>query len=112
MGTNKGNYYKRKTKAYFEADGYVSEYLEKLQHIFTKGRVIYIKRDLLGADGLAVNDTEFILWNSIANKGDVASHIKRFKEFPNPSFIKRYIVYWEARAREPELIDVDVDFVE
>ena len=104
---NKGNYYKRKTKVWFEADGYTVEYLEKLQHIYAKGKVIYIKRDLLGADLLAVNDKEFILANVISNKGDLAKHIKRFKEYPNPSFIKRLIVYWEARAKEPEIIEVD-----
>lgn len=104
---NKGNYFKRKTKVWLEADGYTVEYLEKLQHIYAKGRVIYIKRDLLGADGLAVNDKEFILWNTITNKGDLAKHIKRFKEYPNPSFIKRLVIYWEARAKEPEMFEVD-----
>ena len=108
MVANKGNYYKTKTKKWLEADGYVVEYLEKLQHIFTKGKVIYIKRDLLAADGLAINDTEFILWNSITNRGDIAKHIKRFKEYPCPAFIKRYIILWEPRAREPELIEVDI----
>ena len=105
---NKGNYYKTKTKKWFEADGYTCEYLEKLQHIFTKGKVIYIKRDLLGADILAVNDKEFILANVISNRGDLAKHIKRFKDYPNPDFIKRLIVYWEVRAKEPEIIEVDV----
>ncbi len=110
MATTKkksGNYYKHKTAAWYRNDGYTVEYLEKLQHIYAKGKVIYIKRDLLGADGLSVNDTEFILWNCITNKGDLSKHIKRFKEYPNPSFIKRLIVYWEARAKEPEIIEVD-----
>lgn len=106
---NKGNYYKAKTKKFYEADGYLVEYLEKLQHIFAKGKVIYIKRDLLGADGLSVNEHEFILWNSITNRGDIAKHIKRFKDFPCPKFIQRYIVLWTPRAKEPELIEVDVE---
>jgi len=106
---NKGNYYKVKTKKWFEADDYTVEYLEKLQHVYAKGKVIYIKRDLLGADGLAVNDNEFILWNSISNRGDIAKHIKRFKEYPCPDFIKRYVILWESRAKEPELIEVDVE---
>jgi len=109
---NKGNYYKVKTKKWFEADGYTVEYLEKLQHIYAKGKVIYIKRDLLGADGLAVNDHEFILWNSITNKGDISKHLKRFKEYPCPTFIKRYLVYWEVRASGPELIEVDSEVKE
>ena len=102
---NKGNYYKVKTKRWFEADGYLVEYLEKLQHIFSKGKVIYIKRDLLGADGLALNDSEFILWNSITNKGDIARHLKRFGEYPCPKFIKRYLVLWTPRCHEPEIIE-------
>ena len=106
---SKGSYYKTKTKKFFEADGYTVEYLEKLQHIYAKGKVIYIKRDLLAADLLAVNDKEFILANVISNRGDLAKHIKRFKEYPNPPFIKRYVILWEPRAKEPELIEVDVD---
>ena len=105
---NTGNYYKRKTAAWYRNDGYTVEYLEKLQHIYAKGKVIYIKRDLLGADGLSVNDSEFILWNTITNKGDIAKHIKRFKQYPNPDFIKRYIIFWTPRCSEPELIEVDV----
>jgi len=106
--SKKGNYYKVKTANYFRNDGYVVEYLEKLQHVYVRGKVIYTKRDLLAADGLAVNDNEFILWNAISNKGDIGRHIKRFKEYPCPVFIKRYIVLWTLRCREPELIEVDV----
>lgn len=106
--SSRGNYFKRKTADWYRKDGYTVEYLEKLQHIYAKGKVIYIKRDLLGADGLAVNDTEFILWNSISNRADLSKHIKRFKEYPNPPFIKRYVILWEARVKEPELIEVDV----
>jgi len=106
---SKGNYYKIKTKKWFEADGYTVEYLEKLQHVYAKGKVIYIKRDILGADGLAVNDNEFILWNSISNRGDIAKHIKTFKQYPCPDFIKRYVILWTPRCREPELIEVDVE---
>lgn len=105
--SSKGNYYKRKTADYLRKDGYTVEYLEKLQHIFSKGKVIYVKKDLLGADLVAVNETEFILANVISNRGDISRHIKRFKEYPNPPFIKRLLILWEARVREPELIEVD-----
>ena len=109
--SSKGNYYKRKTAEWFRADGYLVEYLEKLQHIYSKGKVIFVKRDLLGADGFAVNDTEFILWNSISNRGDISRHLKRYAQYPCPDFIKRVVILWESRQHEPEIIEFkEVDF--
>jgi len=105
--SSKGNYYKIKTKAYLEAKGYVVEYLEKLQRIYSKDRVIFVKRDLLGADGCAISDSEFILWNSILGKGNIASHIKAFKIYPQGGEIKRWLFCWTERVKEPEIIEVD-----
>jgi len=107
MAKSKGSYYKIKSKDYFKALGYTVEYLEKLQRIVTKeGRVVFIKRDLLGADGLAVNDEEFILWQSVLGRSNLAEHIKRFRQFPCPPSIKRWIIIWELRVREPDIVDI------
>ena len=104
---NKGNYYKTKTANWLRADGYTVEYLEKLQRIVTKeGKVIYVKRDLLESDGLAVNEEEFILWNS-TTKEHAAEHVKRYAKLKLPPFIKKWVVIWEKRVREPEIIEVD-----
>ncbi len=102
---NKGNYYKIKTAEYFRKLGYTVEYMEKLQHLFVKGKVLYVKRDLLGADIIAVNETETILANSITNRGDLAKHIKKFMEYPAGG-MKRWILIWQPR-QEPEIVEVE-----
>jgi len=101
---NSGNYYKVKTKKFLEADGYLVEYLEKLQRIVTKeGKVLFLKRDLLASDGMAVSDKEFILWNS-TDRTHVADHVKRYEALTLPSFIQCWVVVWEPRSKEPEII--------
>lgn len=103
----KGNYYKYKTKKWFEDDGYYSEYLEKKQRIFTKGRVIFINRDLAGADGFAMNKNEIIFWQCKLNKTHISDAIKEFNKYPFPDCVKRWIVVWEPRARAPHIVDVN-----
>ena len=102
----KGNYYKKKTKDWFKDDGYVSEYVEKQQRIYTKGKVIFIKKDLWGADGIAMKEDELIFWQAKLNKKGISSAIKEFKKYPFPKFVKCYIVVWTPRVREPDIIEV------
>ena len=105
---NRGNYYKLRSKRWFIDKGYQCDYVEKLQRIYVKGRIIYVKKDLFGADLLAFRrePEEFILANSVYNRKNIASHIKVFKEYPFPGFIKLWILVWEFRAREPEIVEV------
>ncbi len=104
---DKGNYYKLKSKAWLKEKGYHVEYLEQLHRIFAKGKVIWVKRDLLGADGCAVNDVDFILWNSILGKKNISVHIKRFKDYPQGGSIKRWLICWTPRISEPEIIEIE-----
>ncbi len=105
-GTNKGNYYKIKSKEWLKDKGYEVEYIEKLQRIFTKGKVVYIKKDLFGADLAAISDSEFILVNSILTKHNIAAHIKEFKKYPQGGSIKRWLLVWTPKVREPEIVEV------
>ena len=103
---SKGNYYKRKTMEYFSQLGYVTEPMEKTQRIATKGgSIVFVRRDLLGADGISVNETETILWNSVLGKSNIAEHIKRFLGYPKGG-LKRWVIVWEPR-KEPEIVDAD-----
>jgi len=105
---NKGNYYKRKTKKWLEEKGYQVEYAEIYQRIFKAGKVILIKRDLFGADVIAVSGEELVFANSILGRNNIASHIKGFLSypFPNSPKLKRWIVVWQERVKEPEIIDI------
>jgi len=102
----KGNYYRVKTKKWFQDKGYFTEYLEKNQRIFIKGRVIFIKRDLFGADGLSMNGKEMIFWQAKLNSDNIAKAVKEFNQFPYPSFVQRWIVVWTPKAREPQIVEV------
>jgi len=104
---NKGNYYKVKTKAWLEEKGYYVDYLEKVTRILKNGRLLTSKRDIVGADGLAMNKTEIIFWNSIYGKQNLARTIKNFLKYPFPSFVKRWVIIWEKRAKEPIIEEVN-----
>jgi len=110
---DKGNYYKRKTKKWFIKQGYWCDYVERLQRIvtydkFTKEpKVIFVKQDLAGADLLAMNGEELIFANSKLGRKNIAEGLKEFAKFPYPPFVKRWLVVWEVRAREPEIIEYE-----
>jgi len=104
---NKGNYYKLKTKKWFIDKGYACEYLEKLQRISTPRGVFFIKRDVFAADGLAMNGDEMIFWNSKLGKKNIAQGLKEFAKHPYPAGIKRWVIVWEPRVAEPEIIEVE-----
>lgn len=104
--TSKGDYYKYRTKKWFQSKGYACEYLEKTQRIYAKGRVIFTKLDIFGADGLAMNGKEMIFWQCKLNKKNVAAGIKEFAKYPYPPNAERWVIVWQPRAREPEIIEV------
>lgn len=104
---DKGNYYKLKSKPWLQDKGYHVDYLERyVRFKDKKGKLLMIRYDIVGADGLAVSDSEFILWNSILGRANINRAIKKFLEFPNPPFVKRWILVWEKGAHDPEIIDV------
>lgn len=106
----KGNYYKKKTKEWLEKEGFYCEYLEKLQRIYTQGRIIYVKRDLFGSDLLAMNGEKIVfvqVKSGSKNTGiNYKKAIEEFKKYPFPNFVDRWIIIWKERQKEPEIIDL------
>ena len=100
----KGNYYKYKTKQWFKMDGYFCEYVEQNQRIFIKGRVIFVKKDLAGADGIAMDKDRIIFWQCKLNKSHIAQAIKEFNKYPYPEFVDRWVIVWVPKAREPIVV--------
>jgi len=109
-GKNKGQTFKVKTKKWFIERGYACEYAELLRTIFLgPGKLLYQKKDLFGADGIAMNGHEIIFWNSKATDQShhVREGIEEFNKFPFPPFVKRWLVVWTTRVKEPTIYDVE-----
>lgn len=107
---NKGNYYKHKTKKFLENQGFCCEYLEKLQRIYSKGQLIWVKHDLFASDLLAMDGKKIIFIQVKSGKRTTGINIKKaienFDKYPFPDFVDRWIVIWYEREKEPEIIDL------
>ena len=107
--TSRGNYYKRKTKKWFEDKGYTVELTEFVcGRMIGKGKVIYQKIDVLASDGMAYNEDEFILWNSKHTiTGDISGvkhkGLKEYREIKVPPFIEKQVIIWQPRIKQPDV---------
>lgn len=111
--TSKGNYYKKKTQTWFEKQGYFVVLTEFKSTIpVGPGRVIWVTKDILGADGIAMKKStnEFIMWNSkgvstIDSRDTHKSKGKKdFSIFPFPDKITRQIILWMPRVKDPQVV--------
>ncbi len=112
--TSKGNYYKKKTQEYFEKLGYTTQITEFMCGRMIPGnRMIYVKRDVFGSDGISMNGKEIIFWNSKATTNDrlygvtnMKSEAKvEFEKYPFPPSVKRQAVIWLPR-KKPIIVDL------
>jgi len=109
---NKGQYYKIKTKAWLEKLGYQVAYLEQTRRLITRDKktndlkTIFIKQDQLGSDLFAVSEEWAILVQVKLGKKNVAEAAKEFEKYKTPSLVKKWIVVWQPKSREPEIIEV------
>jgi len=101
--TSRGNYYKRRSKEYYEKLGYTVELTEFVTTRFIgKAKPIYVKKDILKSDGIAYNEKEFILWNSKHTlTGNISSEKssgkKDYEAIIVPPFIKKHLIIWQPR---------------
>lgn len=112
--TSRGNYYKKRTKEYYEALGYTVQITEFMcGRQIAPGKIIYVKKDVFGSDGIAMNGTEIIFWNSkhftgtntLANEKSQGK--KEFRKYPFPKTVKRVLVIWEPRKRNPTIVNCE-----
>lgn len=102
-----GAYYLLKTKKYFLALGYKVEKLEVNFPFFIGKKVLFSRRDLLGADLCIWNDKEFHLVQVKSTTEDRENGISKVKseakvEFEKvglPDFISKKIVIWIPRSK-------------
>jgi hypothetical protein len=105
--TSKGNYYKRKSKEYYEKLGYYTVITEFITSIKTSKGTFYRKIDIVGSDGLSMNGKEIIFWNSKATTEDREDGItkmkseakKEFEKYPFPEHVKRQAIIWLPKKK-------------
>jgi len=108
---SRGNYYKRKSKEWYEKNGFTVELTEFVcGRMIGKGQMIYQKKDILASDGIAYNEKEFILWNSKHTVTGDKSSVKydgkeEYKNIVVPPFIKKQLIIWEPR-KKPVIIEL------
>jgi len=111
--TSRGNYYKRKTRDWFIGRGYTTQLTEFLTtRPIGGGKVIYIKKDVFGADGISMNGKEIIFWNSKHTLGgDVRFEKhgakKEFAKYPFPPSVKLQAIIWQPRQKIPTIVEYD-----
>ena len=108
--TSRGNYYKRKSKEYYEKLGFTVQITEFMCALVIKGKCFYRKIDVFGADGISMNGKEIIFWNSKHTLGgdirfEKHSGKKDFNKYPFPECVKRQLIIWEPR-KKPTIINV------
>jgi hypothetical protein len=111
--TSRGNYYKRKTKDWYEKLGYTVQLTEFMCATVIKGKCFYRKIDIFGSDGISMNGKEIIFWNSKATTPDRVNGVSKhksegkleFQKYPFPEFVKRHIVIWEPN-KKPQIVEV------
>lgn len=107
---SKGNYYRRRTKEWLESLGFWVENLERQQRIYRPGnQVMFIKRDIWGADLIARNEERVIFIQVKSNKSHITQGIKEISKGPWPSHVERWVVYWPSRRRltdGPDIVEI------
>lgn len=104
----KGNYYQKKTKDWFEMEGYTVYIMENKRSIFLPktGRVIYQTYDIAGCDLMAMNGKEILFIQVKLGDKNIAQGIKEFYNHPYPKDAKRIVVQWFPRVKEPTIHEV------
>lgn len=110
--TSRGNYYKTKTKDWYEKQGYTVQITEFMcGRVIGQGKIIYCKKDVFGSDGISMNGTDIIFWNSKHTlTGDIAVEKSRgkkeFEKYPFPKSVKKQLVIWQPRKKVPDVFDI------
>jgi hypothetical protein len=112
--SSRGNYYKRKTRDWYEKQGYTVQLTEFMCATVIKGKCFYRKIDIFGSDGIAMNGKEIIFWNSkhmaqgqkINSDGQISKAKKEFQMYPFPPEVKLQVIMWEPR-KQPLVINCE-----
>ena len=108
MSINKiqrGNYYRLKTKHFYEAEGYEVANAEVKKPMPIKGRMVWIATDIFASDLIAMNGKEILFIQVKTNRGDVSKAVAEFAKHQFPPTIRKIVVCWPERASVPEIFE-------
>jgi hypothetical protein len=117
--SQKGSYYARRTREWLEKElGFDVVPLERTSRIVKQkasplpgedpNRVIFIKRDIWGADVMAKDDERLIFIQVKSNEGHIARGMKELSKGRWPPSVERWVVYWPPRRRLKEGPEIHV----
>ena len=104
--TQKGNISRNKTKKWYEKLGYQVANAEQAKFCFFGGKMRVFKKDMFGADLLAMSDKEIIFIQCKSREPRIAECKRAFAKYDFPPFAKKVVVSWAFRAREPRIIEI------
>jgi len=102
----KGDYYRRKTVNWLKDLGFQVETLEKLQRVYTGGKILFLKKDIWGSDLIAMNQDKLVFVQVKLNKKNISSAKIEFNKYiwPKCNKIEKWIVVWTPKQKQPEVI--------
>src|SRR3990167_6560638 len=104
----RGAYWKKRSRRFLEAEGYIVVDLEIVRTVWINGRMIPTKKDQLGADLMGVSAHGYI-WVQVKGytltRPSLAAAKRKFLAYPTPPNTTRCIMLWQLRGRTPEIID-------
>lgn len=101
--TQRGNANRLKTKKWYEKQGYDCAVVEQAKFWNFRGRRFVSKKDAFGADLVAMNGEEIIFIQCKSKDPKLAECRREFAKWQYPKFVKKVVVSWKPRAREPRV---------
>lgn len=108
--SQRGNYYKARSKRHLEAAGYTVADMELVRNIWTPSGMLPVKKDQWASDLLGKTERElvFVQVKSVApgRSPDLASARRKFDDAgPWPPSTRRVVHVWRRGARAPEVVE-------
>ena len=92
---------------FFKKEGWAVEISELSQKIFTPKGIFNKTSDLFGADLIMMNSKDIVFVQVKSNRVEINKGLVELKRHPFPLHVQRWVVIWEHRARQPEIIEVE-----
>ncbi|MEO7272061.1 MAG: hypothetical protein ABI211_08650 [Vicinamibacterales bacterium] len=105
-----GQHWKARTKKWLEEQGYQVGHLEIQRVVHTPRGMFPLKRDQFGSDLLAVGAGGVVfvqVKGGAAPRSQLAVARAAFADFLCPPGAQQWVVLWQPRAREPEVVVVN-----